>query len=95
MSWNWFYIGTQADVVAANAQINSNCGFPNSYAQTWAFPQQAYQQSFWFIMMPPPEGYTEPNGNIITQAQMVAGVVNVTEQQSQSNWWPPLPSGDE
>lgn len=93
MSWNWFYTGTQADVVAANAQINSNCGFPNSYTQTWAIPQQAYQQAFWFIMMPPPEGYTQPNGVTITQAEMIAGVINVTQQQSQSNWWPPLPQG--
>lgn len=90
MSWNIFFTGTFEEVTAANAQINANCGFPDEYTDNWANPQQAYEQDFWFILMPPPEGYRDPV-NSWTQEQMIAGVVNVIPQESQSNWWPPVP----
>lgn len=85
-----YYTGTEAQIIAANNQINSNCGFPSGGTTTWAIPQQAYEQDFWFILMPPPEGYK--NGAINkTQAEMIAGVVNVTEAESQPDWFPPNP----
>lgn len=90
MTWNTYYTGTQNDVEAANAQINSNCGFPNPCTENWAVPQQAYSQDFWFILMPPPEGYMTKCGSF-SQDEMIAGVSGVSEQQGQSNWWPPTP----
>lgn len=90
-SWNWFYTGSEAAIQAANTQINANCGFPNACTQTWAIPQQAYEQDFWFILVPPPQGYMTNCGSW-SQAQMIAGVTGVVEQQSQSNWWPPISS---
>jgi hypothetical protein len=92
-SWNTFYTGTLDNINAAIAQINSNCGFPDGYTETWATPKQNYTTpSVYFFIMPPPEGYMTPMGSW-TQAQMIAGVVNVTEEQSQPDWWPPFPTG--
>ncbi len=82
--------GTQGQVIGANAQIDTNCGFPNANTYTWAIPQQAYNQDFWFISMPPLEGFKDGIGSW-TQDQMMANVVNVSQEESQSNWWPPLP----
>lgn len=90
MSWNTYYTGTQEDVTSANAQINSNCGFPDSYTQTWDTPTQAYEQDFWFILMPPPWGYNNGVGSW-TQEQMINGIQNVNIEEGQSNWWPPGP----
>lgn len=90
MSWNTCYTGTVEEVSNANEQINTNCGFPDTDTETWAIPQQAYQQDFWFIPMPPPEGYKNSVGSW-TQSEMISNVVNVTEQEAQSNWWPPSP----
>lgn len=83
------YIGTQSEVTAANDQIDSNCGFPDGYTNTWDIPVQAYEQDFWFIRKPPVAGYKEPTRSF-TQAQMIAGVTNVTEEESQPDWWPPV-----
>lgn len=88
--WNTYLTGTQEQVISANSQIDLNCGFPNGDTQTWFIPIQAYQQDFWFILMPPPEGYKDIVGSW-TQSQMMANVVNVVQEQGQSNWWPPLP----
>jgi hypothetical protein len=91
--WNWFYTGSLEDVTAANSQIDDNCGFPNGDTQTWSVPQQAYEQDFWFILQPPPEGYKDKIG-YWTQEQMISGVENVELQQSNSSWWPnPFPPG--
>src|SRR4051812_25974660 len=90
MSWNTYFTGSEQDILAANHQIDLNCGFPDPQTETWAIPQQAYEQDFWFILMPPPEGYTNNYGTW-TQDQMIQEVTNVEEQQSQSNWWPPYP----
>jgi hypothetical protein len=91
ITWNTYYTGSESDVIAANTQINSNCGFPDAYTQTWAIPTQNYTDpTTWFILMPPPEGYM--NGVVtLTQSQMINSVVNVTQAESQSNWWPPSP----
>lgn len=86
--WNWYYTGTESDIIAANAQINSNCGFPDSQTQTWDIPTKAYNQDFWFISMPGPDGYKNNSGSW-TQVQMINGVSNVAQEQSNSSWWPP------
>ena len=83
------YTGTEEQVSVAVEQINSNCGFPDGYTETWDTPRQAYEQDFWFIIMPPAEGYKEPTRSF-TQEQMIAGVTNVQEQESQPDWWPPI-----
>lgn len=86
--WNTYFTGTEEEIVAANNQINSNCNFPDPETTTWAIPTKAYQQDFWFIPMPSPEGYKNSYGSW-TQAQMINGVSNVSEEESQPNWWPP------
>lgn len=88
MTWNKFYVGTEAQVIAANQQIDSNCSFPDGRTTTWAIPVQAYGESFWFIAAPPPGGYNNGIGNW-TQAQMIAGVQNVTLEDGNPDWWPP------
>jgi hypothetical protein len=88
--WNVYFTGSESAVNAANAQINANCGFPDACTQGWAVPMQAYEQDFWFILMPPPDGYMTKCGSW-TQDEMIAGVTGVVEQQGQSNWWPPGP----
>ena len=92
-TWNSFFTGSQENIIAANHQIDLNCGFPDPQTQTWAVPEQAYEQDFWFILMPPPTGYTNNYGTW-TQEQMIDGVQNVSIEESQSNWWPPIPPGD-
>lgn len=89
--WNMFYTGSQVGVEAAVSQINSNCGFPDGYSQTWAIPQKAFGQLFWFFQMPPPEGYTEPSKKI-TQAEMIQGVIGVIATPSIITWWPVIRS---
>lgn len=88
MSWDTFYTGSEEEIQVANAQIDSNCGFPDGVTQTWAVSQKAYEQDFWFILMPPPGGYMNAVG-AWSQAQMIDGVTDVAEQESQPDWWPP------
>lgn len=90
MVWKTFYTGTQQDIINATAQIDLNCNFPDGYTQTWAIPKKAYEQDFWFIPMPSPEGYKNIMHSF-TQEEMIFDVVNVSEQESQRNWWPPFP----
>lgn len=94
MTWNTFYTGSEEDVSAAVEQINSNCGFPDGYCETWGNPRQAYQQDFWFVLMPPPEGYVEPSRSF-SQEEMIENVVNVDQEQSSPDWWPLVPPGEE
>jgi hypothetical protein len=84
-----FYTGTQDNVIAANNQININCGFPDGITTTWAIPQASYSDpTLWFIAMPPSNGYR--NGIVtLTQAQMIAGVSSVTETPYDPSWFPP------
>ena len=89
-NWNTFYTGTETQINTAISQINSNCGFPNANTTTWAIAQEAYDQTFWFCEMPPPQGYMDGVGSW-TQDQMTSGVTGVTQQQGQNNWWPPMP----
>lgn len=91
MSWNTYYTGDQKSIQAALDQVNTNCTFPNSQAQTWSDITQSYDQTFWFFIMPPPTGMIFQNGTVLTQAQMILNVTGVTQEQSQSNWWPPPP----
>lgn len=77
----------QADVAAANAQIESNSGIPTPDGKTlyWDVPKQAYQQNFWFIIAPPVQGW-----NGYTQSQMMDKVGNVGLEMSEPNWWPQI-----
>lgn len=78
-------IGTEQDVIAANAKIEQNAGIPYPGTDRWDTPKQAYQQEFWFIYMPNPE--TIFNG--YTGAEMMNGVVNVSQEPFDPNWIPP------
>lgn len=90
--WNTYYTGSLDNINAAIAQINSNCGFPDEYTETWAVPTQNYTTpTVYFFLKPPPKGYMEPNGNSWTQEEMIFGVINVIEAESQPDWWPPNP----
>lgn len=77
----------QADIIAANAQIEINSGIPTPDGKTtkWSTPKKAYQQDFWFIKMPPPEGW-----NGISQKEMMQNVVDVVQIAFNSNWYPPI-----
>ena len=88
MTWNTYFTGTEEDIIAANNQININCNFPDLETTTWDIPKKAFNQDFWFISMPSPEGYTNNYGSW-TQDQMINSVINVEEEESQTNWWPP------
>lgn len=92
-SWNMFYIGSEIDIILALEQINSNCGFPDAFSQTWAEIEKAWEQDFWFFQVPPPWGYTEvgAGGRSFTQEEMIFGVINVAMEPSQPNWWPVIP----
>jgi hypothetical protein len=79
-------IGSQTDVIAANAQIEANCGIPCPGTSSWDIPRQGYEQDFWFITMPPASGWNE-----FSQDQMMHDVVDVSEAMSQSSWFPPIP----
>lgn len=83
----------ESDAFAALNKINTNCGFPNEDAQTWANFMKAYEQDIWFFSNPPPEGY-EGQHHQFTYDQMIDGVVNVTESDGDSSWFPPAPPPD-
>lgn len=88
----YYYTGSQSDVNGAIAQINTNCGFPDGYSLTWAYATQAYQQpTFYFCTAPPSAGYMEggPPYHSFTQAEMTAGVINVSLQPWNASWLPP------
>lgn len=78
---------TKAPVTAAVTQINTNCGFPNSYGTiTWGIPKQSADGTFWFI--PKPIGPWGNTSSMFTTEQMMQGVVNVIEEESNSSWFP-------
>lgn len=87
---NLYYTGTQENVQKALNQINKNCNFPTAGVKTWDTPMEAYQQNFWFIKMPPPQGYKNEIVSY-TQEQMILGVVEVTEHEFSKSWLPPTP----
>lgn len=86
------YTGTEDQIIIAINQINTNCGLPFRGTQTWDIPKKAYSYDFWFIYMPPTGGWIREDGTYFTQQQMIDGVVNVSIQESQPDWWPPPPS---
>lgn len=90
MLWHTFFTGTEADVNIANSKIDQNLGLPFWGTKTWSIPTQAYQQSFWFIPMPSPDGWVREDGTYFMQQEMISGVINVTPQESSPNWFPPF-----
>ncbi len=83
---NYYLIGTLEQVTVANAQIEINAGYPCEGTSNWSVPAQAYEQDFWFIAMP------ESNAiyNWHTGEELMEGVSNVQQEESQENWWPPF-----
>ncbi len=78
----------QANIIAAQAQISLNCGFPNNLGtEQWANVQKAINQDMWFIIKPPIEGY---NLGEFTQIQMMSNVdlTNIIEQEYDATWFP-------
>jgi hypothetical protein len=90
IGWKTYFTGTYEQIVEANYTINQNCGFPDPQTETWDIPTQAYEQDFWFILMPPPDGYKNEYCDM-TQEQMIDGVQDVSIEESQPDWWPPFP----
>lgn len=78
----------EIDAVNALNKINENCNFPDACTQNWANLQQAYEQDIWFFFGPPDNGY-KSECTCITRDQMMDGVVNVTESDGDSSWFPP------
>ena len=72
----------------AITQINSNCGWPDQYVDTWDVLQQAFEQDIWFLSSPSQEGYTGLEKHF-TYAQMMENVADVTPTNGDSSWWPP------
>lgn len=87
-----YYTGTQGNIDIANAQISDNLGLPFRNTETWAFPRSSYSDpTFYFFIMPDATGWTREDGTYFTQEQMINGVVNVTPEEPNPNWWPPFP----
>lgn len=83
--------GLQTDIVNANTQISSNLGLPFRDTTTWANPANNYTDNTqWFFMMPPTAGWTREDGTFYTQDQMMNNVVNVTQAESESDWYTPV-----
>ncbi len=81
-------VGAQAEVIAANSQIESAMGVPYGITTGWDIPTQIYEQSDYFIAMPIPEAIY--NGH--TGAELMAAVTaNVTPEEYNPNWRPPSP----
>jgi len=91
MVWNTYFTGTEENINLANQQIDNNLGLPFGGTNTWSIPRQAYLQDFWFIPMPPPEGWKREDGTYFSQQQMIDNVSNVDIQESSPDWWPPAP----
>jgi hypothetical protein len=90
MTWNTYFTGTQENIDIANNQIGKNLGLPFGGTQRWADPQQNYSDpTTYFILMPPPEGWTREDGTHFTQEQMINGVENIEIEESQPDWFPP------
>ena len=85
---NFLMSTTESDIDDAIAQIDSNCGWPNEYSTTWATKRKAYQQDIWYFKNPPVDGYTDEHESF-TRIEMMDGVVNVTESDGDSSWYPP------
>jgi hypothetical protein len=88
-----YFTGTEENIALANYQIGQNLGLPFRGTMRWADPLQAYQQNFWFILMPPAEGWTREDGTYFTQQQMIENVQNVSIEEGQSSWFPPIGEG--
>ncbi len=88
-----YFTGTEENIINANQKISQNLGLPFRGTTTWADPQESYNQTFWFILMPPVEGWTREDGTHFSQEQMSDGVENVNIEESQPDWWPPFPPG--
>lgn len=75
---------TSADeqkVVAAQAQICINCGFPNGRGtDNWDIPGYKEDLGVYYIVKPPVEGWSD-GVDSFTQAEMMAGVVDVVERE--------------
>lgn len=80
----------EAAIIAAEAQISANCGFPNGRGtERWAVPQKAINEDLWFIIKPSVNGYSD-TVEAFTQEQTLAGVdlSGVTEQEVNPDWFP-------
>ncbi|MEB3150910.1 MAG: hypothetical protein VKL60_18070 [Sphaerospermopsis sp.] len=75
---------------AALAQINSNCGWPNQYTESWANVQKAYEQEIYFFRKPPSGGYMNSHESF-TREEMLNGVVDMEESNGSPDWFPPDP----
>lgn len=87
----------EQDVIDANLQIMSNSGIPTENGKTtnWCDVKQAYEQSFYYIIKPPIDGWTPDDGENVSQETMMQGVTNVTEELFNTDWNPPLsPPGE-
>jgi hypothetical protein len=87
-----YFTGTEENIIIANNQIGQNLGLPFRGTLRWADPLKAYQQDFWFILMPDSDGWTREDGTHFTQEQMIDGVTNVNIEESDPNWFPPPPT---
>ena len=74
----------EAALIAAEAQICLNCGFPNGNGtDRWAIVTKAVNEDLWFFEKP--TGY-----NQFTQTQMIDGIdlTDITEQERNQDWFP-------
>ena len=90
-----YLINTNQSICQAAAdQIAVNCQLPTETTACWAIPTHAHDESCWFIPCPPNSGWTTDQGVTFTREQMLDGVVEMTEDEGQSSWFPSLTLGD-
>ncbi len=71
----------EQNIIDAQAQISANCGFPNGRGtDCWDVTSYHAGLEVFYIVKPPVEGRIDGE-DILTQAQMMAGVVGVEERE--------------
>lgn len=71
----------EQNVIDAEAQISANCGFPNGRGtDCWDITRYSDEHEIYYITKPPITGWRD-GVDSFTQAQMMAGVIDVEEQE--------------
>lgn len=81
------YVGSEQEILQALQTINTNCGFPNEYAETFDIPKKVYNQELWYMMKPLEDGYTSMDFRL-NQLQMLLNV-SCMELPLQQVWLEP------
>lgn len=79
-------VGTEAEVIAANTQIENAMGVPYGITTGWDTPTQIYEISNYYIVSPEQDAIY--NGH--TGAELMEAVTaQVTQEEYSPDWRPP------